>query len=258
VLFGWNPLVLIEAVANAHNDIAVVFLLALSLLLIVRSRFASALISLAASALTKYMTILLLPLYLGYAIRKSGASRKKIAGIAAGLAASLIMGMACYYPFWEGWDTFAWVGSHIGLAGRSFPWMLGRIWERYQWPSSILHGGSVIALLYAVFLSLRCATAPRLIRGGALLIMFYLIFCYPFNHPWYLLWGLPFVALADSRSIHFLYNACCFFFFMGYYPLLYLTRCEGPDTVWIMSLVTVVPPAILYLYCCFSRRLRMF
>lgn len=63
LLYAWHPLPLIEAAGSAHNDLLMVTLLLLALWLHQRGRPAGALLALTLSALTKYVTVLLLPIY---------------------------------------------------------------------------------------------------------------------------------------------------------------------------------------------------
>ncbi len=64
VLFALNPLVLIETLINGHNDVVMMFLALLSYWFFLNRQRVSAVVSLLASAATKYATIVLLPLYL--------------------------------------------------------------------------------------------------------------------------------------------------------------------------------------------------
>jgi len=64
VLFALNPLVLVETLINGHNDVVMMFLALLSYWFFLNRQKISALLSLLASAATKYATIVLTPLYL--------------------------------------------------------------------------------------------------------------------------------------------------------------------------------------------------
>lgn len=63
LLYGWNPLVLIEMVGNGHNDAVMIFLLVGFLALWRRRRPRLAVLFLVGSILTKYLTLGALPLY---------------------------------------------------------------------------------------------------------------------------------------------------------------------------------------------------
>ena len=62
--FGLNPLVVIETLVSAHNDVVMMFFALLSFYLLKRRKFWPALFSLACSVLIKFATIFLLPVFL--------------------------------------------------------------------------------------------------------------------------------------------------------------------------------------------------
>lgn len=70
ILYGLNPFILIEAIANVHNDIIILFFVLLSLYFLVKRK--NLLLSIVAIALAtgvKYFTILLLPVVILYHFR---------------------------------------------------------------------------------------------------------------------------------------------------------------------------------------------
>jgi len=67
-LFALNPLVLIESVVSAHNDIVMMFFAVLSLYLLLRKRYIFSFTFLAVSIGIKFATILLLPVFIYIAI----------------------------------------------------------------------------------------------------------------------------------------------------------------------------------------------
>lgn len=64
VFFAFNPLVLIEVLISSHNDMVMMFFALLGFYLLFRQRKTLSLISLLVSAGIKYVTIILLPLFL--------------------------------------------------------------------------------------------------------------------------------------------------------------------------------------------------
>ena len=67
-LFALNPLVLIESLVSAHNDIVMMFFAVLSLYLLLRKRYVFSFTFLAVSIGIKFATILLLPVFIYIAI----------------------------------------------------------------------------------------------------------------------------------------------------------------------------------------------
>lgn len=63
VLFAFNPLVIIEGLVSAHNDMVMIFLATLALYLLIVNKFVRSFLLLILSILTKYATIMLIPLF---------------------------------------------------------------------------------------------------------------------------------------------------------------------------------------------------
>ncbi len=98
-LFLWNPLVLIEGGLSGHNDATMVALLLLAVWLHVRGRKAGAVAAFTLSALVKFVTGPLVPLYMLMVLRRPASWRERggfllRSGLAAGaiLAAFLVFG----------------------------------------------------------------------------------------------------------------------------------------------------------------------
>ena len=70
VLYGLNPFILLEFLANVHNDIIVVFFVLLALYMLKRKKIVLSVIFLAIATGIKYFTILLLPVIIIYHFRK--------------------------------------------------------------------------------------------------------------------------------------------------------------------------------------------
>lgn len=70
IYFSLNPLVLMEVLISSHNDIAMISLAMLSFYLLLKGRNVAAIFCLVLSALIKYVTIILIPLYMIYICSK--------------------------------------------------------------------------------------------------------------------------------------------------------------------------------------------
>ncbi len=69
VLFSWNPLVLLMAVGDGHNDMVMMSLVLLATWFLLRRRWALAMGTLVLSIWVKYVSLIFLPLFLLYALR---------------------------------------------------------------------------------------------------------------------------------------------------------------------------------------------
>ena len=135
VLYAWNPLLVIETSGNGHNDVVMAFFLLLAIWLHLRQRPGMAVAALVASALAKYVAILLLPLYVALLLRQSTTVRQQLLVVArsALVAGSLIV--VAFLPVYRGPATLqvisfganplAYTNSPLELAFRELRVALG-------------------------------------------------------------------------------------------------------------------------------------
>jgi hypothetical protein len=74
-LFAWNPLVLLMAVGDGHNDIVMMALVLLSLWLLLRERWLCSWGALTLSVWIKYVSVIFFPLFALYTWRRLGRER---------------------------------------------------------------------------------------------------------------------------------------------------------------------------------------
>jgi hypothetical protein len=153
VLFAWSPLVVFEAVGNGHNDIVMMLCVLAAFALMLRGRARSALALLVLGGLIKYVSFVLVPLWLVYELRRRSVTpappvatpeptspgstasrwcarlrhgvrsvvrsvevidRREVAGLLA--SATVVGGVLvalCYAPFWDGMRTFTGLGQQL-------------------------------------------------------------------------------------------------------------------------------------------------
>jgi hypothetical protein len=99
VFFLWNPLVVLETGLSGHNDTVMLALLLLGIWLHLRGRRALAVTAMTFSALVKYVTGLVLPLYVLVVLRHLSTWRERgrflaMSAASAALAALIVFGLA--------------------------------------------------------------------------------------------------------------------------------------------------------------------
>lgn len=100
VFYGWNPLVLVEAVGNGHNDVLIGLFMALALLAAVNRRWLVAVGILVAAVMVKLIVLLVLPVFLMAWFRSLSTVRQRLrAGIAAAVV-GIFAGLVMYAPLW--------------------------------------------------------------------------------------------------------------------------------------------------------------
>lgn len=252
VLYGWNPLAVLESSGSGHLEPLGVALLLASLLALERGR-ALAGVALAASVLTKLLPLLTLP-----ALARRLGSR--------GFAGLLLGGGAIAAPYLlsgpaTGEGLFAYLGrwTHNGAIYESLtallPWiappealksllgwmqgtpLLSRlpydILYEHVWPdrlARLIVAG--VAVVIALVVALRRVEPTR----AAYLILGSLVVLAPTVHPWYVLWVLPLAIL--HRSTAWLWLAATI-------PLAYVG--EGRGVPWPILLVEYGPFALLWI-----------
>ncbi len=106
VFFLWNPLLVIETGLSGHNDAVMLLFVLLAVWLHLRGFKAGAIVALLLSALVKFITGMLLPLYVLLVFRQSETWRERLRFIARSGAAAALVGLA----------TITFTRSHSGSA----------------------------------------------------------------------------------------------------------------------------------------------
>jgi hypothetical protein len=144
VFYAFNPLLLIEFLVSGHNDIIMMFFALISLLMLIKNRKMSSFIVLILSILIKYMTFVLIPIFVARSFINRKLSDKRVFQLSflclvVGLAVSIVkMEIQPWYYIWvfpfmilSGWNFF-WpisVGLAFGLLLRYLPFLFFGNWD---------------------------------------------------------------------------------------------------------------------------------
>ncbi|MHB1135115.1 MAG: hypothetical protein ACYC4L_22310 [Chloroflexota bacterium] len=202
LLFAWNPLVVYETAVNRHNDIAMAFFATAALLAYRRGRLALALPLLMASVLVKFMTVLLLPLFLAHWLSPREQRRRRLGQAFWGLLVAGLLAVAFYAPFWYGLATLDPVLRRADLF-TSTPAAVVVAWLKVNglgsWQATV---PVVCTMLLALFVLWRAYT---LWRGNASLataafdVLFASLLLSFWFQPWYIVTAVPF-AFASGEA----------------------------------------------------------
>lgn len=201
--FAWNPLALLEATANAHNDILMVFFLLLAIYFAVTDRRWLVIPALTLSILTKFVTLMVLPFFLLYLMRQESTWLRRLLVMVANLAVAIGLSVILMAPIWPGWDNWA-VRDLGGGAGKSpftllvlilRPWLTTNV--AFDVSRFVL--GGLFLLIYAWF-AWRALTGPATVTNVILVPTFWVFFWYLMLpnqqfHAWYLLWPLAMAVI---------------------------------------------------------------
>lgn len=202
--FALNPMTLLEAIGNGHNDMLALFLLTSGLILWQRDRWAWATLLFAFSTLVKITGVILLPIFgVALLINAPGWNIRAKRGIGSA-AIFLIVSLACYRvmgPFPEIFEgvqkaLFGRQGYSPAYALLALSWDVLPAASRYMLPGSRY----LFAAYYAYLLIALAIKRLTFIEAGFLAYFSQLLFGAVFR-IWYPLWLLPFAALGlNSRA----------------------------------------------------------
>jgi hypothetical protein len=202
LFYAWNPLLLFELVANAHNDVVVAFLALLGFYLLSQGRWWAAIPSLTGAALVKPVALLWLPLAAIWSLAQLNRWNERFRRTTTMALLVLVPVAVAYAPFWAGPATFQGLVAQSDIHGNSLPdliiWSLWGVWPqaRLQIVEGIKLG---TALVFAPFYLFQLSVARREpMRAAFDTMLFYLLFVGFQFMPWYVVWLLVPAALQGD------------------------------------------------------------
>ena len=263
LLVGWSPLLLWESAANGHNDVVMAFFAIFALERAVKGKWTAAVVLLALSILTKYVTVLLVPLFLIAAYRREG--RRCFKALAAGGLISICVAVVVVAPFWDGPRTFAGLALHGDVTGARFTSSPGTLLASFldgdrslPYVVSTAAAMHVRLIMLLLFSGAYGAIALRLWKGidDLLAACFYALFFYLillswWFWPWYVDWLVVLGgALAARRTamlgVIFASAALFSYAVLGWQDLLFDFESFVPLTA-AMVVVAFGPPIAFWL-----------
>jgi hypothetical protein len=203
IAFAWNPLVVWHVAGNGHNDMVMMFFVALCLYALARGWVAAAIVALAASALVKYATLLVVPLLVVWWLRsrRRPAPRELMLGVA--FATALVV--VSYAPYWSGRDTLDTALDEGSYYTVSIPAALrGALLQvtdatRAERLTAALTRLPFLVALALILVRLRGDKLGRLAEAGFLAFFAYLVLAATYFSPWHVTWALTFAVLLPYR-----------------------------------------------------------
>ena len=204
VLVALNPVLLVYAVAGAHIDLLMMVLVTAGILALLRARAGAAGAALAAAAAVKATSALVLPFALAGARSRR---RDLLAGAGVTAAALLALALTLWGP-----HLLAGVADQRDVASpRSLPGIVARAFGAED-PPVYLQVLAAVSFASAYAWLLRAAWRGDmdwlLAAGWATVAM---LLAVTWLMPWYVVWLLPFAALAGSRRLQWVTVALTLF-----------------------------------------------
>lgn len=196
-LFAWNPLVLLMAVGDGHNDVVMMALALLAIWLLVRERWVLALGVLALSVWIKYLSLALLPLFGIYAWRRLGQGHRSalLRPVAHGGLAAALVSLAVVAP----------LGRLEGLLGIVERFLLPLNWRggAAGMPGLFLGLGLFLFALAYLILVWRfgrgSGSFQQMVNASFVVLLLAFLLGAARSQPWHLLWPAALAGLSDYR-----------------------------------------------------------
>ena len=206
--FALNPMVLMQAIGNGHNDIVMLAFMTLGLILWQRDRWAWAALALTLATLIKITGLILLPLF-GVAVLAAAPNWRIRIARGFGIAVIFIITAAVAYrltgPFPEVFEGARHaMFDRWGYTPAYLIHVIGR--EMYQNADRLRHMlgdiSRVLFALYFVYLLIRVAQRKMtLVEAGFFAYFSQLLLGTTFR-IWYPMWLIPFAALGLNSSTY--------------------------------------------------------
>jgi hypothetical protein len=217
LLYAWNPLALLEFAGSGHNDALMLCFFLLGVLLLVQGREALALLAFAASIDTKYVFLILLPLYLWYILREQVGWKTQARAALWRLGVLFVACALLYLPYWAGPRTLGSIlyapptqeleNSLVEAISWPVRWALAWLFGLSAEDSGTLASVALKALTGLLFLLLWLRLFPRVRSRKSVLgawwwtIWLYLVIASGWFLPWYVTWLLVLAALRPAGRL---------------------------------------------------------
>ena len=211
LLYGLNPLILIELLSNVHNDIYLILFLLLALYFLVRKKnILLTTVFLAFSMAIKFSTILIVPFILLYCFRKEKIFKRIKYCVLCGISIVTIV-LLLYMPFYKDFSIFTNMLVQGGRYSQSIMTLLmvklrgNNIFEKinkFKLPIfAIIYAIIVIRILFARKINLK-----NILNKYNLLMLIFIFICLTNFQRWYILWLIPTIIWQNKYMRYFIIN----------------------------------------------------
>lgn len=249
VFFAWNPLLLIEIVGNAHNDIIMAFFTLLSVYWLSKNQEVKASLSLALAVLAKIAAIIYIPIIiLNFLINNK---KKKAILFSSTSAVFTILG---FLSLRQGlFGLIKNLNTQLELYLRSLPTIIRFIFIKLGLDQTKANMFEKLITLPLFSLMLIRAFLKKkfnkLIESMVVIMLLYFLIAAPMLQPWYIVWILPLAALMVQGRLQ---NVILVFTLSSllHYSVLHTSFYFSPlNFIWqiLMFSTIVIPPVLIWI-----------
>ena len=211
LLYGLNPLVLMELISNVHNDIYLILFLLLALYFLIRKKnIPLTVFFLALSMAIKFATILIVPFVLLYCFRKEKVPKRIVYSILSGIPIIAIV-VILYMPFFKDISIFTNMLVQGGRYSQSIMALLMVKLKRNNIFMNInTYRIAVFAVIYILILIKILITKKinlkYIMKRYNILILLFVFICLTNFQKWYILWLFPTIIWHNKYMRYFVIN----------------------------------------------------
>ena len=210
IMFGLNPFILFEFLTNVHNDIFLVFFILLGIYFIKNKRnIYLAVASLAIATAMKYLSILLLPFLLAYALKDENV-KDKIKKIILCAIEFIAIIVALYLIYLRDFNVLAGIFIQQNKYGRSIPLIL---WYLLNGDEKALIIVKIVSLtIFAIaYITIICKilfskksskiTFRKTIQTYQVFLLAFTFLLITNFNAWYVVWLFPTLMWQKAKNI---------------------------------------------------------
>lgn len=236
----WNPVLLGEGVANAHNEPLLVLATMGAVAAAVAGRAGAAVFTLAIAVGTKFVPALLGPLLLVHAAR-----HRRLLAFVSGVAACVLLAALFWWQFFRAEGSLGFLGKQTAQNMPSIAWLVQRLLgvddvAVVLWPA---RGIAVITAGFAAVQVWQRPDARTFVAAAATTMLVLMLLGFSQHGCWYHLWWLP-LALVLGRG--YLFRAACLVSVIA--PVSHIgwacTRSYEPPWDWIGLALSLLLPLL--------------
>lgn len=202
LFIAWNPYTLMEFSANGHNDIAMMLFVLLAILALVHDRLILAFALLVTSALVKFATLPLFPLFLIYGIAHQPTMQKRMTYLALAFLSALVIVVPIFGPFWQGLNTFHALLSQDQRYMSSFATMLAdTVSGQMTRDRAKLLGRIFFGIIYLYALSISSKRLSDMLRACFITFFFFTALAVSNFEVWCSIWPIMLATLLPSTVV---------------------------------------------------------
>lgn len=208
LMYGLNPLILFDGLANGHNEVLVIFFILLGLYFFIRKKnMFVTIVAFALATAVKYFAILLIPFIVLYYYRKEKPLKKILKSSLWAIIFIIILAL-CYMIYMRNFDILngimtqqgKFVNSILtGLAILDFNKAL-LVSKGFMLAFIVIYVATIIKLLFTN----KQHTFSTYIRTYNFLLVLFLFGAITNFQSWYTLWLLPTLIWDNSKNIKWL------------------------------------------------------